>query len=152
MENNIVELLTNKHLSLGASESFSGGGFANYITNIPGASNVFKGSLVTYSNEMKNMLLKVNASTLDKFGAISKECVYEMVKNTKDIMGVDVAVAFSGNAGPGVSENKECGLIYIGFAYKDQILVEEHVIKKSRLEVKNWAIEYAINKIIDLIK
>lgn len=148
MASNIVETLKDKGLTLSSSESFTGGGFANYITNIPGASNIYKGGMVTYCNEMKHQLLNVKQETLDKFGAISKECVYEMVSNTQKIFNTDIAVSFSGNAGPGTSEGKECGLVYIGIAFKDKIEVNELMIKKERVEVKKEAIEFAINKIL----
>lgn len=147
----LVEILTQKKLTLGSSESITGGGFANFVTNIPGASLVFKGGFVTYSNEMKMKLLHVSNSTLDQYGAISKQCVKEMVENTKKILAVDIAVAFSGNGGPTTSENKPVGLIYIGVAYQDKVIVDEVWINKSRLEIKKDSIDYAINLIYSLI-
>ena len=150
--NNIVEALQAKGLTLGCAESFTGGGFANAITNISGSSNVFKGGFVTYTNEIKHSILNVSEATLNEKGAISPECVKEMLINTQRLLGVDIAVAFSGNAGPTVSEDKEVGLVYIGFLYHNDVIIDKLVIKAERTEVKAISIDYAINKILELIK
>lgn len=148
----IVEFLKSRNLTLGSAESYTGGGFANSITNISGASNIFKGGFVTYSNEMKEKLLGVKAETLNNYGAISPETVKEMLLGAKKTLDADIVVAFSGNAGPLPSEDKEVGLVYIGFLLNNKIIIDKLIIKATREEVKQMSIDYAINKIMDLLK
>lgn len=148
---NIIKMLKLRGLTLSSCESITGGGFANYITNIPGASSVYKGGLVTYSNEIKENIANVDKNTIEKYGAISQECAYEMVQNTKKMFATDIAVSFTGNAGPTISEDKDVGLVYIGFAYKNIISVEKYLLKGSRIEIKNSCIQIALEKIVNEI-
>ncbi|MDD3383322.1 MAG: CinA family protein [Bacilli bacterium] len=148
---NIINLLKSKKLTLSSCESITGGGFANYITNIPDASCIYKGGLVTYSNDIKMHIANIKKETIQKYGAISKECAYEMAKNTKEIFNSDICVSFTGNAGPAASESKKVGLIYIGFAYKDIVDVKEYFLKGSRSDIKNTCIKIALEKIINEI-
>lgn len=152
MENNdIVALLKEKNLTLGSCESYTGGAFANFITNIPGASAVYKGGLVTYVNEIKRKI-GVKQETLETYSAVSPETVREMLINARKFLETDVTVAFSGNAGPEPSEGKEVGLVYIGFLYNDKLIVDRLHIAASREEVKELSVKYAVDKIGDLIK
>ncbi|MBS0622001.1 MAG: nicotinamide-nucleotide amidohydrolase family protein [Verrucomicrobia bacterium] len=90
----------NNKLTLAAAESCTGGGVSERLIRFPGASEFFKGSIVAYSNEIKEKLLAVNPSTLLKYGAVSEETVVEMVRGLLPLMEVDVGVAISGIAGP----------------------------------------------------
>ena len=147
----IVNLLKEKSLTLSCAESLTGGSFASTITNIPGASSVFKGGIVSYTNEIKNKCLNVLESTLNDFGAVSKECCYEMAHNVKKIFNSDIGVSFTGNAGPSASENKPVGLVYIGISYLNKCDIYELNFKGDRISIKNQCISYALNKIYDII-
>ncbi len=148
----IISLLKEKNLTLSSAESFTGGGFANEVTNYSGASNVFKGALVTYTNEIKENVLDVSIDTLEMHGAVSEQCCREMANNAKLLFNTDIAVSFTGNAGPNPSEDKEVGLVFIGFAYKNSIIVDKINYKGDRVSIKSQSISYAINKICDIIK
>ncbi|WP_373837201.1 CinA family protein, partial [Bacteroides heparinolyticus] len=101
IEEEIGRLLLAKKLTISCAESCTGGGIASLITSVPGCSDYFVGSVVTYSNEVKKALLHVSAETLEKYGAVSEETVTEMVKGAMKSLNSDCAVATSGIAGPG---------------------------------------------------
>jgi len=114
MEEVVGQLLTEKNLTLAIAESCTGGLVGHRITNISGSSKYLLGDLVTYSNEMKIDLLGVSAATLQKFGAVSEECVREMASGARKRTGASVAVATSGIAGPdGGTPDKPVGTVCI---------------------------------------
>ncbi len=148
---NIVELLNSKGLTISCAESFTGGGFSNYITNIPNASKCFMGGIVCYNAKIKENILGVKKETIEAFGTISKECCEEMVINCHKLFNTDIAISFTGNAGPSASEGKEVGLIYLGFSYKNRTIINEYHLKGTREEVKKQAIDIIIQTIFDFI-
>ena len=126
MEALIVHLLEKRKLTLAMAESCTGGGIANRLTNIPGASAVFKLGLVTYSNEAKRALLQVRQETLDEHGAVSKEVAREMAEGARRVAGADYAIAVTGIAGPGGgTSDKPVGTVYIGLATSAGTVVHE---------------------------
>lgn len=112
----VVQALLAKKLHVATAESCTAGYIAKRITEVAGASDVFNCGLVTYSNEMKEKLLGVRHETLLKYGAVSAETAVEMAAGAKRVSGADIAVAATGVAGPGCSENKPVGLVFIGIA------------------------------------
>ena len=105
------EKLTQAGLVATTAESCTGGLTASRITDIPGSSAIFLGSLVTYSNDAKSNILGVKQQTINKFGAVSEETVQEMAIGVRDKIGSDLAIAFSGVAGPGGgTKNKPVGV------------------------------------------
>lgn len=124
--------------TLGSVESFTGGMFAAEITATPGASKYFKGSVVAYSNEIKE---KLGVDTSN--GVVNKEVAIEMALKGKEYLGVDVCVAFTGNAGPTAMEDKPVGLVYI--AINEQ--VHELNLEGDRDSIRRQAIEFAKNNL-----
>ena len=112
----VVQALREKKLRLATAESCTAGYISKRITEVPGASDVFDCALVTYSNEMKEKLLGVRHETLAQYGAVSAETAAEMAAGALRVSGADIAVAVTGVAGPGCSEQKPVGLVYIGVA------------------------------------
>lgn len=124
LEEKIGVLLKAKHLTLSTAESCTGGAIAALITSVPGSSDYFNGGIVAYSNEAKMSLLQVSAETLEKYGAVSRETVTEMVKGAMESLKTDCAVATSGIAGPGGgTPEKPIGTVWIAVAYKNEIAV-----------------------------
>ena len=119
-------LLLEKGLTLSAAESCTGGLFAKTMTDIPGISEVFDRSLVTYSNKAKMEELGVSAETLEKYGAVSEETAREMAEGLEKVSGSDICISVTGVAGPGGgTEEKPVGLSYIGFRYKGETKCKE---------------------------
>ena len=130
--------------TLGSVESFTGGLFAKEMTSVPGASHFYKGALVTYATEEKNRLLGISYEDIDKYGVVSKEIALLMAKNGQKILNVDFCIAFTGNAGPGVMENKEVGEVYLALAYFDQVEVFPFKLKGSREDIQKEGVNNAL--------
>ena len=118
----IGKILKAKGKTMGTAESCTGGFIAHLVTSIPGSSAYFKGSVISYSNEVKENLLAVSRDTLASNGAVSQETVTEMVKGAIEKLNVDYALATSGIMGPdGGSEEKPVGTVWIAVGNKDKI-------------------------------
>ena len=141
----IGDLLRQKGLTLGTVESATGGLISNFITDIPGSSDYFKGSVVSYSNEIKVSVIGVKAETLDNYGAVSHQVAEEMALGGKKLLNVDICLADTGIAGPGgATENKSVGLFYLGMACKDGFFSRRHEFHGDRIQNKQSAAEAAL--------
>ncbi|WP_019242232.1 MULTISPECIES: competence/damage-inducible protein A [Bacillus] len=112
----VVKLLTSKGLTIASAESLTGGMFQEELTTISGASQIFKGGIVSYSNEAKINVLKVNKETIEKYGAVSEQCAKEMAEQVRSLLGTDIGISFTGVAGPEPLEGKPVGTVYIGLS------------------------------------
>ena len=111
--------LKEKNLTLALAESCTGGKLASLITAIPCCSSYFKGGIVCYSNEIKQNILGVDSSILEKYGAVSQPAVESMATGTRKIFNADCVIAISGIAGPGGgTPEKPVGTVWIAVAYK----------------------------------
>lgn len=140
------------HLTLGSVESFTGGLFASTITSVSGASKFYKGGYITYATEEKNKLLLIPQETIDQYGVISKEIAYHMANNARHLLDVDCCVSFTGNAGPDCMEDKPAGEVHIGIAWKDSVQVYSLLLKGTRNEVQQQAVEFALDKLLSVPK
>jgi PncC family amidohydrolase len=137
---------TGKLLTIGAVESATGGRIADRITNVPGSSDYFKGSVVAYSNEMKTVLLGVQKATIDNYGAVSEQTALEMAQGGRKLLDVDICVSDTGIAGPsGDTPEKPVGLFYLGMAARDASLSQKHTFPGNRENNKRDAAEAALN-------
>ncbi|MCR5692805.1 MAG: CinA family protein [Bacilli bacterium] len=102
----VLSILEEKGLTLGSVESLTAGLFASTICSVPGASKVFKGSIVTYATSLKTDLLGIDKNLIDRVGVVSKEVAREMATRGREKLNVDVCVSFTGNAGPTKEEGK----------------------------------------------
>ena len=125
-------------MKIATVESFTGGLMAAKITSMPGASKYYKGSLISYSNEIKE-LLGVDTSN----GVINKEVALEMALKGKKYFNADLCISFTGNAGPTAMEDKSVGEVYIAFNDK----VYPLALRGNRDEIRNQAIEFAWEKL-----
>ena len=125
METVVVRLLTERKKTLALAESCTGGGIAHRVTNVPGASAVFPGGWVVYSNESKQKFLSVRAETLAAHGAVSEAVAREMAEGARSQLGADFAIAVTGIAGPGGgTKEKPVGTVFIGLAGEFGTVVE----------------------------
>jgi nicotinamide-nucleotide amidase len=126
LEQKIGELLLEKNLTIGTAESCTGGYLAHLITSISGSSAYFKGSVIAYSNEIKQHFLGVKEETLTSFGAVSEQTVSEMVAGALKHLNVDIAIAISGVAGPtGGTPEKPVGTVVIGIGNQEKTIVKK---------------------------
>ena len=145
LEEVIVHFLKERSLTLTTAESCTGGMIAARITDVPGASEVFKQGLVTYSNRAKRKLLDVKKTTLKEYGAVSEKTAKEMAKNGAFITGSDACVSVTGTAGPtGGTEEKPVGLVYIGCCYNNKTVVKEFHFKGERQKIREQATANAL--------
>ncbi len=146
LEQAVVDLLVSNDLTISTAESCTGGLLAGRLINVPGVSEVFKRGLITYSNKAKRKMIEVRKSTLEKYGAVSKEVAMEMAKGTAALTKADVTVAITGLAGPdGGSEEKPVGLVYIACNVKGNITVKECRFSGSRSKIRDTSVAYALN-------
>ena len=123
IEQVVVQTLRAKGLHIATAESCTAGLIAKRLTDIPGASAVFDCGFVTYSNDCKQKLLGVSGDTLRQYGAVSAQTAEEMAAGALAHSGADIAVAVTGVAGPGCSEKKPAGLVFIGVADRDGVQI-----------------------------
>jgi nicotinamide-nucleotide amidase len=150
---NLVKILTRKKLKIAFAESCTGGMLASEITSISGASKVFGVGLVTYSNQAKITVLKVNKSIIQKYGAVSPQCCEAMVKNLSKISKAQINVSITGIAGPnGGTKKKPVGLVYIGVKKNNKIFITKNIFKeKSRKAIQKSTIKKTFKIIKSII-
>ena len=145
----LVRLLKKKKLKLSIAESCTGGLLASSITSVSGASKIFNLGLVTYSNQAKIKILKVNENIIKSFGAVSNQCCLAMVNNLSKISKAHINVSITGIAGPkGGTKQKPVGLVYIGIKKGKKVLIKRCLFKSK----KRSSIQKAtVKKTLDLI-
>ena len=120
-----------------AAESCTGGMIASSIVSINGSSNIFKSSIVTYSNSMKSKLLNIPLTLIETNGAVSEQTAYHMALNVLSLMKADISIAVTGIAGPtGGSANKPIGLVWIAIGTKIKVFQKKYLLNGNRLEIR----------------
>jgi len=151
--NSLVRKLIKKKLKISFVESCTGGMLASKITSVSSASKVFNLGLVTYSDQSKIRILKVNKFTIKKYGAVSAECCEEMVKKLAKISRAHINVSITGIAGPkGGTKSKPVGLVYIGFSKGKKIIITKNLFKlNNRILIQKAAVNKALKLVSSLI-
>jgi nicotinamide-nucleotide amidase len=141
-----VGILLEQHkLTLGTVESATGGLISHHITDVPGSSNYFMGSIVSYSNGIKTSVVKVKPDSLEKYGAVSAQVAEEMAESGRRVLGVDICISDTGIAGPtGATRNKPIGLFYLGLSSKDGTFNRKHLFSGNRQQNKEMASQAAL--------
>ena len=145
IQNTVFNLLRKNNYKITFAESCTGGMASYMLTSIPSASTCFNGGFVTYSNEIKEKLLDVNNKTIDEFGAVSKETAIEMARGALAKTNADIAISITGNAGPSASENKDVGLVFIGYATRKKCGALEFHFSGLRDKIRLLATKQAFN-------
>ena len=141
----IIEELRSKGLTVSTAESCTGGLAASAFVDITGASDVYMGGFVTYSNELKESCLGVSHNTLKLFGAVSEQTAKEMAAGCALRAGTDVSIATTGIAGPGGgSKDKPVGLVYISCALRGRVEVRELRLDGDRTQIRRAAVKEAL--------
>ena len=150
----LIKLLIRKKIKISVVESCTGGLLASAITSISGASKIFNLGLITYSNQAKIKILRVNKNIIKRFGAVSYECCYAMVNNLSKISKTNINVSITGIAGPrGGTKKKPVGLVYIGLKKGNKIQIIKCLFKsKKRSSIQKATVKKALNLVLRAAK
>ena len=150
----LIKILTKKKLKISFAESCTGGLLASSVTSISGASKIFNLGLITYSNQAKIKVLKVNRNIIKKYGAVSHECCLAMVNNLSKLSKANINVSVTGIAGPnGGTKQKPVGLVYIGIKRGNKTQINKCFFKnKTRSIIQKATVKKALKLIIRITK
>jgi nicotinamide-nucleotide amidase len=142
-------LLTSQKATLATAESCTGGKIAQVITSVPGASNYFKGSVVSYATETKISVLGISPEIIKEHSVVSFEVAKQMALAVKKMLNTDYAIATTGNAGPSKGDgNSEIGTVFIAIATPTDLIVEEFNFGQPRVKV----IDRSVNKAFEMLQ
>tara|TARA_Y100000816_G_scaffold93781_1_gene64989 strand:- start:7617 stop:8078 length:462 start_codon:yes stop_codon:yes gene_type:complete len=149
----LLKKLVKKKLKISFVESCTGGMLASKITSLSGASKVFNLGLITYSNQSKIKILKVNKNVIKKYGAVSHECCLSMVNNLSKISKAHINLSVTGIAGPnGGTKEKPVGLVYIGVKKGNKTIIRKYLFKnKGRNYIQKSTVSKAIKLLFNIL-
>jgi PncC family amidohydrolase len=143
-------LCLEKKLTLSVAESCTGGMIGAAITAVPGSSAYFSGGIISYSNDVKRMVLGVPKPVLEKKGAVSAETVKAMVKGVRRLCKTDCGIAVSGIAGPdGGTKQKPVGLVYVGIGLGKKVRSFKYYFRGTRQEIRSLTVSVALQRMIE---
>ncbi|SKA41298.1 competence/damage-inducible protein cinA [Chitinophaga eiseniae] len=146
------QLLKERGQTVGTAESCTGGQISTWITAVPGSSAYYKGSAITYANEMKMKLLGVKAETLQTYGAVSEETVKEMLAGALQLLETDYAIAVSGIMGPdGGTPEKPVGTVWVAVGNREKMTTIKYHLRYDRERNTQMTAVYAMNELRRLI-
>ncbi|MDX1562697.1 MAG: nicotinamide-nucleotide amidohydrolase family protein [Gammaproteobacteria bacterium] len=146
------EALRARGMRLAAAESCTGGWIAKLVTDVPGASDWFDRSFVTYSDQSKIDMLGVRAATLAAEGAVSESVVSEMAAGAKRLAACEAAVAVSGIAGPGgATPGKPVGLVWFAWSLAERDWTARREFRGDRAAVRRSAVDFALQQLLDAL-
>ena len=136
--------------TLATAESLTGGGIGAALTAVSGSSAVYKGGVISYTNEIKHNVLGVQQYLLDRYGAVSSWVAGEMVSGVRKLQNADVAVSVTGLAGPGGDEfGNPVGTVYIGYEDRHRALVRHYCFEGDREAVRQQTVDAALALILE---
>jgi nicotinamide-nucleotide amidase len=151
-EQELGRILKEKHMTIAVAESITGGLVGDIITNVPGASKYFEGSVTTYSDEAKVELLGVKDDTLRLNGSVSEACALEMAAGVRAMFHTRVGISITGIAGPtGATFGKPVGLVVFGFDDGTVKMTAKKTFTGDREEIKRAAAEHSISMTVEIL-
>ena len=141
LASSLIKKLEEKNLTVAVAESLTGGLVAASLTEIPGASKVFKGSITAYSDEIKQNVLNVNKETITNFTSISEQVALEMAINVRKIMKSDIGISTTGVAGPEKSAGFAPGLVFVAISIGDHNMCQKLEITGDRSKIRNQTVQ-----------
>ncbi len=137
--------------TLATAESLTGGGIGAALTAVPGASAVYKGGVISYTNEIKHRLLGVPEAILNSHGAVSEPTAAAMAQGARTVIGADVAVSVTGLAGPAGDEfGNPVGTVFIGYADAQGVTVRRCLFSGTREAIRQQTLETACRLILQM--
>jgi len=147
----VIRTLQQKKLTIATAESCTGGLIGHLLSQVSGASSVYQGGTICYTNEWKEKV-GVDPATLEEFGAISKEVALELAQNVKTTSGADIGLSITGVAGPLEVEGKGVGLIFIGYSLPNRTFYQELKLSGGREYIQQRAAKLALYYLITELK
>ena len=148
----LLNLLRKKHLTLASAESCTGGMVSSFLTSISGSSDVYSGGIVSYTNQVKNRILGVTESTLQKYGAVSEQCAGEMAAGAARQIQTEVAFSVTGIAGPGGGTKlKPVGTVCFGFFIKGKVITETCRFTGDRNDIRQQSVQHVVERLLELV-
>ena len=156
--NQIKALSKKKEFTITLAESCTGGMVSSYLTSIDGSSKFFNGSIISYSNDLKENILNVSKNTISKYGSVSHQTALAMVKGIKNMSDSEIIISITGVAGPkGGNDKTPVGCVYFGIGIKKKSGYRFKTIKKlfkknNRITIQRKSSEFVLKTIITEIK
>lgn len=148
LSSDVIKILQDK--TLATAESCTGGGIGTALTAVPGSSAVYKGGIISYTNEVKEKLLGVPAEMLETYGAVSALVAQAMAEGARKTLQTDIAVSVTGLAGPGGDEyGNPVGTVFIGYADANKSYAKEYHFSGDREAVRQQAVQMALCAVLD---
>jgi len=141
LASSLIKKLQENNLTIAVAESLTGGLVAASLTEIPGASKVFKGSITAYADEIKQNILNVKDETITNFTSISEQVALEMAINVRTIMKSDIGISTSGVAGPEKSAGFLPGLVFVAISIGDHNMCQKLEITGDRSKIRNQTVQ-----------
>jgi nicotinamide-nucleotide amidase len=140
LASSLIKKLEEKNLTIAVAESLTGGLVVASLTEIPGASKVFKGSITAYADEIKQNILNVKDETITNFTSISEQVALEMAINVRKIMKSDIGISTTGVAGPEKSAGFAPGLVFVAISIGDHNMCQKLEITGDRSKIRNQTV------------
>ena len=143
--------LLRRSATIGTAESITGSGLGALMTAAPGASETYRGGVVSYATDVKQGLLGVSAETIEKYGVVSAECAREMALGTRSLLTCDYAVSTTGVAGPDSQEGKPVGTVFVAVADGVDVTVKELSLSGDRSEIRDASCREAVSAVLAVV-
>ncbi len=153
LEDVLVRYLLEKNITITAAESLTAGRFQSTLGNVPGVSAVFEGGFVTYSNRVKEALLRIPPEVIDENGVVSEPTAIWMANQARSILDKDLAVSFTGAAGPESLEGHPAGTVWIGVAFGTQTTyAKKFQFSGDRNTIRNASVQAGLEMALSAVK
>jgi nicotinamide-nucleotide amidase len=136
----LIQKLSQQHLTISVAESLTGGLVAASLTQIPGASAVFKGGIIAYGDEIKQKVLKVDSALITKFTSISEPVAQSMATNVRELMNTDIGIATTGVAGPDKSDGFAPGIVFVAISIGDHKICQKLELVGDRTQIRDQSV------------
>ena len=136
----LIQKLSQRYLTISVAESLTGGLVAASLTQIPGASAVFKGGIIAYRDEIKQKVLKVDPALITKFTSISEPVAQSMATNVREIMNTDIGIATTGVAGPDKSDGFAPGIVFVAISIGDHKICQKLELVGDRTQIRDQSV------------
>lgn len=148
----LFALLKERGCTIGSCESMTAGLFASTLASVPGASAVLRGAIVTYQTAVKTDLVKVDQNVIKQYGVVSEATALQMAVKARVLLGCDICVSISGNAGPDIMEGKPAGMVCIAIADVDEAVAFTLYLYGSRNEIRMQGVEEMAKRVKEFLQ